>query len=104
MISTETPPVERQRRGGFFQRFFGPAPGKPFLTDPVAIAEGYESWGKRVMVSMLVGYASYYLVRKNISMAMPVMEETLHFSKKTLGLFLTLHGVLYGISKFANGF
>ena len=77
---------------------------KALITDPTAIAEGYESWGKRVMVSMLVGYASYYLVRKNISMAMPVMEETLHFSKKTLGLFLTLHGVLYGISKFANGF
>jgi sugar phosphate permease len=35
---------------------------------------------------------------------MPVMEKDLHIGKAQLGIFLTLHGVLYGISKFANGF
>ena len=35
---------------------------------------------------------------------MPAMEHDLHISKSDLGKFLTLHGVLYGISKFFNGF
>jgi OPA family glycerol-3-phosphate transporter-like MFS transporter/OPA family sugar phosphate sensor protein UhpC-like MFS transporter len=35
---------------------------------------------------------------------MPVMEKTLGVTKTDLGLFLTLHGVLYGVSKFVNGF
>ena len=35
---------------------------------------------------------------------MPLMERELGISKSGLGLFLTLHGVLYGVSKFANGF
>lgn len=35
---------------------------------------------------------------------MPVMESNLGIQKTQLGLFLTMHGLLYGVSKFANGF
>jgi len=35
---------------------------------------------------------------------MPAIEADLGISKADLGLFLTLHGVVYGISKFINGF
>src|SRR5207248_139004 len=35
---------------------------------------------------------------------MPVMEQKLGVTKASLGLFLTLHGVLYGTSKFIHGF
>src|SRR3989442_11962301 len=35
---------------------------------------------------------------------MPFMETGLGIQKTQLGLFLTLHGLLYGVSKFANGF
>ena len=35
---------------------------------------------------------------------MPVMESSLGIRKTQLGLFLTMHGLLYGVSKFANGF
>jgi len=35
---------------------------------------------------------------------MPIMEKDLRISKTDLGVFLSLHGVLYGVSKFANGF
>ena len=36
-------------------------------------------------------------------MAMPDMKKSLGIDNEKLGLFLTLHGVLYGVSKFANG-
>ena len=35
---------------------------------------------------------------------MPMMEKSLGIQKTQLGLFLTMHGLLYGVSKFANGF
>ncbi len=73
------------------------------ITDQNEINEKYKYWRTRVMYSAIVGYALFYFVRKNLSIAMPAIENELGISKTDLGLFLTLHGVLYGISKFANG-
>jgi phosphoglycerate transporter family protein len=85
-------------------RIFEPAPPAPPITDPAAVASNYRAWRNRVLLSSIIGYAIFYFVRKNLGVAMPMMEKSLGFSKSDLGLFLTLHGVLYGISKFANGF
>src|ERR1035441_5061558 len=86
-------------------RMFEPAPPLPVtLTDPAQIAAQHRYWQRQVIVAKIVGYATYYFVRKNLSIAMPVMEKTLGVTKTDLGLFLTLHGVLYGVSKFVNGF
>ena len=75
---------------------------------PVDEATGkkFMSWQIRSIVGTMVGYALFYVVRKNLSMAIPGMEAdaSLDFSKADLGIFLTLNGVVYGISKFANGF
>ncbi len=86
-------------------RFFAPAPPAAVtVTDPEAIRKSYRFWQNRVLLSATIGYAVFYFVRKNLSVAMPLMEHDLGISKSGLGLFLTLHGVLYGVSKFANGF
>jgi OPA family glycerol-3-phosphate transporter-like MFS transporter/OPA family sugar phosphate sensor protein UhpC-like MFS transporter len=86
-------------------RIFAPAPALPLeSTDPAEIAAKYRHWQKRVLLSSIIGYATFYFVRKNLSIAMPVMQSSLGFKKTQLGLFLTLHGLLYGVSKFANGF
>ena len=86
-------------------RLFEPAPAAAApLTDPAAIRQSCRAWQRRILFSTLIGYATYYFVRKNLSVAMPIMEQDLGISKSGLGLFLTLHGVLYGVSKFANGF
>ena len=81
-----------------------PAPAKAPITDENEIDHQYRYWRLRVLYSSLIGYALFYFVRKNLSVAMPVMEHDLGLTKASLGLFLTLHGVLYGVSKFANGF
>lgn len=67
-------------------------------------SEQYRYWQRRLLVSTIVGYALFYFVRKNLSVAMPAIEQSLHITKTELGLFLTLHGVIYGVSKFLNGF
>ena len=83
---------------------FRPAePAAETITDPKEIARGYRYWQIRVLASTIIGYAVFYFVRKNISIAMPFMEQD-GINKAQLGLFLTLHGLLYGVSKFANGY
>lgn len=69
-------------------------------------AQIFQKWQTRTIIGSMVGYALFYIVRKNLSMAIPDMEAdtALHFTKADLGIFLTLNGVVYGISKFANGF
>lgn len=69
-----------------------------------AQAEQFKYWQRRTILSTIVGYALYYFVRKNFSLAMPGMEAELGITKVNLGLFLTLNGLLYGLSRFANGF
>ena len=86
-------------------RLFEPAPAIPITqTDPTALRASYGRWRWRVLVWSIIGYAIFYFVRNNLPIAMPVIEKTLRISKSQLGLFLTLNGVLYGISKLANGF
>jgi len=82
-----------------------PAPAiEQTITDKDELNAKYRYWRTRVMYSTMIGYILFYFVRKNISIAMPAIEADLGISKADLGLFLTLHGVVYGISKFVNGY
>ncbi|HOY57365.1 MAG TPA: MFS transporter [Verrucomicrobiota bacterium] len=101
-------PASRSARQGSPLRgllsLFAPAPAAEVaLEDPVEIKARYAYWQRRILISTIVGYALYYFVRKNFSIAMPGMGKELGIGKADLGLFLTLHGLLYGVSKFANG-
>lgn len=66
-------------------------------------SRSFKYWQWRILFSALVGYALFYFVRKNISVAAPVMYGKLGFTKSDFGLFLTLHGLTYGVAKFLNG-
>lgn len=106
-METAFEPAKAQTKDSHFPRWlkiFEPPPSAPPLTDPALIQTGYSLWRNRVLLASIIGYATFYLVRENIGMAMPVMEKTLGLSKIQLGTFLTLNGVLYGVSKFINGF
>ena len=63
----------------------------------------YRYWEWRTIAVLFVGYALFYFVRKNLGIAIPAMEAELGISKTQLGLFLTLHSVIYGFSRFVNG-
>ncbi|HBC71481.1 MAG TPA: glycerol-3-phosphate transporter [Coxiellaceae bacterium] len=51
---------------------------------------------------IFIGYACYYLLRKNFSLAMPFLLNT-GFTKSQLGLVLSAIPISYGISKFLMG-
>lgn len=82
----------------------------PFTPPPAAapvsgeeMPKTYSYWRWRQLYSTFVGYAIFYFVRKNLSCAFPLMEKELGIGKAQLGGFLTLHGIIYGVSKFVNG-
>jgi len=58
----------------------------------------------RFLLCSIVAYAFFYITRKNLSMAQPAMLEEGVISTYALGMIMTVHGVLYGISRFVNGF
>ena len=66
-----------------------------------------EQW-KFIIYSMIV-YMFFYVTRKNMSMAMPEMiiddiNPDGVITVKAIGAILTAHGLIYGISRFVNGF
>ena len=63
----------------------------------------YVYWEWRTIIILALGYALYYFVRKNLSVAIPAMEQELGISKIQLGVFLTLNSIIYGFSRFVNG-
>lgn len=63
----------------------------------------YQYWQWRTLIILMIGYALYYFVRKNFSIVMPALESELGLSKVQLGIFLTLNGIIYGLSRFVNG-
>jgi sugar phosphate permease len=103
MIETAPPRASSQGKRTWLQ-LFKPAPPAPvMLSEPTEVQREYKVWQRRILISSLIGYACFYLVRKNLGFAMPALERA-GITKSSLGLFLTLHGVIYGISKFTNGF
>lgn len=69
-----------------------------------SIVKKYNYWQWRTLIILMIGYALFYFVRKNFSIAMPALEAELGLSKMQLGIFLTLNGIIYGFSRFVNGF
>ena len=67
------------------------------------LTKKYRYWEWRTIIVLSIGYALFYFVRKNLGMAIPAMEAELGISKTQLGMFLTLHSLIYGCSRFVNG-
>ncbi|MBT3890385.1 MAG: glycerol-3-phosphate transporter, partial [Planctomycetaceae bacterium] len=57
----------------------------------------------QVFLGIFVGYAGYYLVRKNFTLVMPYLIETGEFTKTELGIALSGVSIAYGLSKFLMG-
>ena len=66
------------------------------------ITPTYRRLRTQVFIGIWVGYAGYYLVRKNFTLAMPYLIEQ-GFTKADLGLALSGVSIAYGLSKFIMG-
>ncbi len=66
--------------------------------------KSYSYWRLRILYASIIGYATFYLVRQNFSMAMPGISAEFGYSKTDLGWILTAFSFVYGMGKFINGY
>ena len=81
---------------------FSPAPHIERLPAD-QIDERYKALRRQVFLGTFIGYATFYLIRKNFNLAMPYMIQDYGYSKADLGIVLTMLSVAYGVSKFVMG-
>jgi len=84
-------------------RHLGPQPARPPISDPAEIDRAYRRWRVRVMYAMITGYALFYFLRNNLSMATKAITDEHHFSNTQWGLVLSSSTIVYGFSKFFSG-
>lgn len=63
----------------------------------------YRYWRIRTMYAMMIGYALFYVVRHNLSIAMPLIQSEFGYSKIQMGTVLTLFSIIYGLGKGVSG-
>ena len=64
----------------------------------------FKYWQWRTIFATMIGYAIFYFVRKNFSFAIPGLSAEYGITKTSFGIIMTLVTVVYGISRFLNGF
>ena len=60
-------------------------------------------WQLSTFAVMLFGYVGYYLCRKNISAALPLLKEAFGYTNTELGQIGSTALIVYAIGKFING-
>ncbi len=69
-----------------------------------AVTRHFKSWQLRTILVSMIGYAIYYFVRKNFSLAMPGLTAQYGISNTSFGIVIGIGSLIYGVSRFANGF
>ncbi len=68
-----------------------------------SVSERIGTWQKKMFWLMWVTYASFYLLRVNICIAMPQIMEEFALTKTNMGLVLSSLFLLYAVGQFING-
>lgn len=67
------------------------------------IASAYKIYRIRVFLMIFIGYAGYYLVRKNFAVASSLLSKNYDFSNTDIGFISAGMAITYGLSKFILG-
>ena len=81
--------------------FLAPPAHKPELPAN-KIDSTYKSLRWQVFLGIFIGYAGYYIVRKNFSMAIPELAQ-FGYEKGELSIVLSMNAIAYALSKFLMG-
>ena len=83
-------------------RFFDPPQPKPLISSE-KIDKVFKSMRFRVFLGSFLGYAAYYLVRKNLSLASADMIAEGLIDKQGVGIAASAVSIAYAFSKFIMG-
>ena len=82
-------------------KFLKAPPGKSLIAEE-KIDKTYKRLRLQVFLGIFVGYAAYYLIRKNFALAIPDLIKQ-GFTKTELGFAISFLAISYGLSKFIMG-
>ncbi len=82
---------------------FKSVPAQQEIINSDTIDRHYKYWRLHIMITMFVGYATFYFTRKSFTFAMPAMITDLGMDKADIGILATLFYIIYGCSKFLSG-
>ncbi|GAI02830.1 unnamed protein product [marine sediment metagenome] len=68
-----------------------------------ATEDVYRYWRKRILISIWISYAMFYVGRVNMGVAIPLLQDEFGYTKTALGAVLTALFFTYGIGQFVNG-
>ncbi len=72
--------------------------------EPTAVQIAHlKRWRVSTFLVMLFGYVGYYVIRGNISVALPLLSQEFGYTNAQLGLVLTFSEIAYAIGKFTTG-
>lgn len=87
----------------FILNFFKAPPDISVMENKEEIKKSYANWRLRIFYASFIAYVAFYLCKKNMSVAMPVMGTSLGYSNTELGLLGSTLYFTYAIGKFVNG-
>ena len=83
--------------------FFKEPPAIEPIQDKEQVDKLYAKWRMKIFLSMFFGYVIFYTCRKNISVALPMIQQDLGYNTVQLGLLGSSLYFSYAIGKFVNG-
>lgn len=84
------------------RRYFAAAPHAPRLPDD-EVRRRYPRFRLRILEATFFGYATFYLVRNNLSVVAKDIEGALHYTRSDIGSILAITAITYGLGKFIMG-
>lgn len=96
---------EAEKRNLFsgFRNFFKQPDVKEQIANKEEIDSTYKEFRTRMFYSCFIGYVMFYLCKKNIAAALPIMSQELGFTNTELGILGSSLYFTYAIGKFVNG-
>ncbi|MDO5046559.1 phosphoglycerate transporter protein PgtP [Campylobacter sp.] len=83
--------------------FLKASPPSTQKVEPSRVDAEYKRLRWQIFAGVFIGYAAYYLIRKNFSLAIPYLIDEYGFSKADLGKVGVALSMAYGFSKFIMG-
>ena len=70
----------------------------------IRLTTEYRFWRCRIFALSWLAYGGFYLCRKNFSIAMPLLDQDLGFTKDNFAMLLFCYSLFYALGQFYNGF
>lgn len=63
------------------------------------VRKKYKYWRKRILFTIILGYAAFYFLRMSFSVTMLSIEDHFNVSKVDIGFLVSMQSVLFGLGK-----